>query len=37
LTFTKRFSTMPSGYLINESASWTFIIVGESEHEDRSV
>jgi hypothetical protein len=29
LTFAMRFSTMPSGYLINESASWTVIVVGE--------
>ena len=31
LTFTKRFSTTPSGYLMVESASCTHIVVGESD------
>ena len=29
LTFTKRFSMNPSGYLMVESASWTHMVVGE--------
>ena len=29
LTFTKRFSTTPSGYPTVESASWTHMVVGE--------